>query len=229
MNGPFKMKPGRCDMPKSGRDIPTNMVNPIMQVDPRSGRKKAYGIFEDIPASAYQESESTSAYDNLAKHANYELLDIYKHEGRARREGYYKQQTPGAVDLYPNEKNSVGGKFTNFSSKATTIDPLSGKDIITQSAKMPNKDAKKYLDTQAKYAREGRKGAPKIKPAGISSSATISTTAFDGVKKDEKKTKKSSVDNRKAAPKPRYLSGYKGQQTGAGKAISAVSDLFTKY
>jgi hypothetical protein len=28
MNGPFKMKPGRGNMPKTGRDIPTNMVNP---------------------------------------------------------------------------------------------------------------------------------------------------------------------------------------------------------
>ena len=38
MNGPFKMKPGRGDMPKTGRDIPTSMVNPIMQTtDPRSG------------------------------------------------------------------------------------------------------------------------------------------------------------------------------------------------
>jgi hypothetical protein len=37
MNGPFKMKPGRDDMPKTGRDIPPNMVNPIMQVDPKSG------------------------------------------------------------------------------------------------------------------------------------------------------------------------------------------------
>ena len=124
MNGPFKMKPGRGNMPKTGKGLPKNMTNPIMQVDPRSGRKKAYGIFEDIPASAYQESESTSAYDNLAKYANYEPGNIYKHEGRARREGYYKQQTPGAVDLYPNEKNSIGGKFTGFSSKATTIDSL---------------------------------------------------------------------------------------------------------
>jgi hypothetical protein len=28
---------GRGNMPKTGRDIPTSMVNPIMQVDPRSG------------------------------------------------------------------------------------------------------------------------------------------------------------------------------------------------
>ena len=34
MNGPFKMKPGRGDMPKTGRDIPTNMVNPIKQNEP---------------------------------------------------------------------------------------------------------------------------------------------------------------------------------------------------
>ena len=75
----YNQSPGRMNMPKTGRDIPTNMVNPIMQIDPRSGRRKAYGIFEDIPASAYQESESTSAYDNLAKHANYDLGNIYKH------------------------------------------------------------------------------------------------------------------------------------------------------
>ena len=29
MNGPFKMKPGRGDMPKTGRGIPTQMKNPL--------------------------------------------------------------------------------------------------------------------------------------------------------------------------------------------------------
>jgi hypothetical protein len=29
MNGPFKMKPGRGDMPKTGRSIPTQMKNPL--------------------------------------------------------------------------------------------------------------------------------------------------------------------------------------------------------
>ncbi len=226
MNGPFKMKPGRGNMPKTGKGLPKDMTNPIMQVDPRSGRRKQYSIFEDIPASAYQESEATTAYDNLAKRSDHDLGKIYKNEGRARREGYYRKQTPGAVDIYPNEPNSVGGPSGGFSSKATTIDPLSGKDIISQSARMSNKDAKEYLDTQARYTREGRKGATKLKTAGVQPGATISTTAFDGVKKDKKKSKKSSVDNREAAPKPRYLGGYRGKQSVAGKAVSAVSDFF---
>ena len=29
MNGPFKMKPGRGAMPKTGRGIPTQMKNPL--------------------------------------------------------------------------------------------------------------------------------------------------------------------------------------------------------
>ena len=33
----YKQSPGRMNMPKTGRDIPTNMTNPIMQVNPRSG------------------------------------------------------------------------------------------------------------------------------------------------------------------------------------------------
>jgi hypothetical protein len=38
MNGPFKMKPGRGNMPKIGRGLPKDMTNPIMQTtDPRSG------------------------------------------------------------------------------------------------------------------------------------------------------------------------------------------------
>ena len=223
------MKPGRGNMPKTGKGLPKDMTNPIMQVNPRSGRRKAYSIFEDIPASAYQENEATTAYDNLAKRSNYDLGQIYKNEPRAKREGYYRQQTPGAVDIYPNEPNSVGGKYGGFSSKATTIDPLSGRDIISQSMKMSSKDAKEYLDTQAKYSREGRKGAQKLKTQPIAPVVDISTTAFDGVEKNKNKTKKSSVDNRKSAPKPRYLGGYRGGQTVAGKAISAVSDLFTRY
>ena len=39
MNGPFKMKPGRGDMPKTGRDIPTSMVNPIKQNEPKEDAK----------------------------------------------------------------------------------------------------------------------------------------------------------------------------------------------
>lgn len=228
MNGPFKMKPGRGNMPKTGKGLPKDMTNPIMQVDPRSGRRKTYSVFEDIPASAYQESEATTAYDNLAKRSDYDLGKVYKNEPRARREGYYRQQTPGAVDIYPNEPNSVGGKYTGFSSKATTIDPLSGKDIISQSMKMPSKDAKEYLDTQAKYSREGRKGAPKLKTQPISSTVDISTTAFDGVEKNKKKTEKPSIDTRKSTTN-RFQGGYRGKQTVAGKAVSAVSDLFTKY
>jgi len=38
MNGPFKMKPGRGNMPKTGKGLPKDMTNPIMQTtDPRSG------------------------------------------------------------------------------------------------------------------------------------------------------------------------------------------------
>ena len=39
MNGPFKMKPGRGDMPKTGKGLPKDMTNPIMQkIDIRTGR-----------------------------------------------------------------------------------------------------------------------------------------------------------------------------------------------
>jgi hypothetical protein len=46
MNGPFKMKPGRGNMPKTGKGLPKDMTNPIMQVDPRSGSS-----FKDYSAS----------------------------------------------------------------------------------------------------------------------------------------------------------------------------------
>jgi len=47
MNGPFKMKPGRGNMPKTGKGLPKDMTNPIMQTtDPRSGSS-----FKDYNAS----------------------------------------------------------------------------------------------------------------------------------------------------------------------------------
>jgi len=43
MNAPFKMKPGRGNLPKTGKDIPLNMKSPTYQTDPdpKTGAEKA--------------------------------------------------------------------------------------------------------------------------------------------------------------------------------------------
>jgi hypothetical protein len=38
MNGPFKMKPGRGNMPKTGKGLPKDMTNPIMKKDKNTGK-----------------------------------------------------------------------------------------------------------------------------------------------------------------------------------------------
>lgn len=38
MNGPFKMKPGRGNMPKTGKGLPKDMTNPIMQKEKHTGK-----------------------------------------------------------------------------------------------------------------------------------------------------------------------------------------------
>lgn len=42
MKSPFKMKPGRSNMPKTGRDIPLNMKSPAYMTDPdpKTGKAK---------------------------------------------------------------------------------------------------------------------------------------------------------------------------------------------
>jgi hypothetical protein len=38
MNGPFKMKPGRGNMPKTGKGLPKDMTNPIMLTGKHTGK-----------------------------------------------------------------------------------------------------------------------------------------------------------------------------------------------
>lgn len=38
MNGPFKMKPGRGNMPKTGKGLPKDMTNPIMLKEKHTGK-----------------------------------------------------------------------------------------------------------------------------------------------------------------------------------------------
>jgi hypothetical protein len=41
MKSPFKMKPGRGNMPKTGKDIPLNMKSPAYMTDNAGYKKKA--------------------------------------------------------------------------------------------------------------------------------------------------------------------------------------------
>lgn len=51
MNGPFKMKPGRGDMPKTGKGLPKDMTNPIMQtVEEAAAASRARGKMASVEA-----------------------------------------------------------------------------------------------------------------------------------------------------------------------------------
>ncbi len=51
MNGPFKMNPGRSDMPKTGKGLPKDMTNPIMQtVEEAAAASRARGKMASVEA-----------------------------------------------------------------------------------------------------------------------------------------------------------------------------------
>lgn len=73
MNSPFKMKPGRGNMPKTGNGIPPTLMcgSPMKQTDPRSGitkaqaREKIEKTFAEnsrrVAAETVAKSDSTAA------------------------------------------------------------------------------------------------------------------------------------------------------------------------
>jgi hypothetical protein len=73
MNSPFKMKPGRGNMPKTGNGIPPTLMScsPMKQTDPKSNitkaqaREKIDSIFSEnsrkVAAEAMAKSDSTAA------------------------------------------------------------------------------------------------------------------------------------------------------------------------
>tara|TARA_B100002019_G_scaffold282030_1_gene286796 strand:- start:405 stop:911 length:507 start_codon:yes stop_codon:yes gene_type:complete len=61
MNGPFKMKPGRGDMPKTGRDIPAQMQNPLMYKD-KKGKHTGKKVKITTPQGVEREIDTRSQY-----------------------------------------------------------------------------------------------------------------------------------------------------------------------
>ena len=49
MKAPFKMKPGRGNMPKTGKDIPLNMKSPMSMMDGPGDKEKKKAKVGEVP------------------------------------------------------------------------------------------------------------------------------------------------------------------------------------
>jgi hypothetical protein len=114
MNGPFKMKPGRSPFPKTGKGLPKDMTNPIMQrIDVRTGkptieREESGDVFEGktittkttTPRTVITTPEGDEAYAKLspegkkAQDAKFRELKDVK-EVKLKTSGLVKPKTSG--------------------------------------------------------------------------------------------------------------------------------------
>jgi hypothetical protein len=114
MNTPFKMKPGRGNMPKTGRDIPPTLMyaSPMNQTDPKSGmtkekaKEKIEGVFSENARRVAAEAVAKSDSVNVAKSA----MILGKSPKMAGREG---NKAANIARAKANIPNVVQGHYTS--------------------------------------------------------------------------------------------------------------------
>ena len=89
MNGPFKMKPGRGDMPKTGRGIQTNMVSPLNAFPIKKGTKLKEGESILVTGAGGRTSKVSSVQEAIAKRAE------------ARKAGVKDSTITGVTEVSP--------------------------------------------------------------------------------------------------------------------------------
>mgnify|MGYP003625337565 FL=1 len=187
----YKQNAGRGPMPKTGAGVPSALLQ-------KPPKPRAYGLGEDIPASAYNEDEQMSgsrrAYQNqsstgnLGDELNYQQKNVYS--DRSKLEGSYRKNTAGAKSsLDSQELRSGGFRGSNslpfVTSTATIRNPRTGANILDTAGRMDEKSGGQYLKDFAKKTKEGSKGTP-LKPKGL---VDMSTKTALMQRTDEKKGK----------------------------------------
>jgi hypothetical protein len=158
MNEPFKMKPGRGDMPKTGKGLPKDMTNPIMQVDPRSGSS-----FKDYSASDLIITDPvTKKYDGYGSNRTLRgrkgtntlasgetLFPGYSSESI----GTYKKGGETFQKIRPGAKAKSFGDYEKTAKKQSSrkinkgIDPIKAADIKSGTSRQAG-TFKQYLTTE---------------------------------------------------------------------------------
>ena len=187
----YKQNAGRGPMQKTGAGVPSA----LLQNPPKP---RAYGLGENIPASAYNEDEQMSgsrrAYQNQSSTGNsgddfnYQQTNVYS--DRSKLEGSYRKNTAGAKSsLDSRELRSGGFRGSNrlpfVTSTATIRNPRTGANILDTAERMDEKKGGQYLKDFAKKTKEGSKGTP-LKPKGL---VDMSTKTALLQRTDEKKGK----------------------------------------
>ena len=123
MNGPFKMKPGRSPFPKTGKGLPEDMTNPIMQVNPRSG----FSMPDIDPKSGLERYQKKKVSRDVVRKKDIMSSDAGKDA--------FKKVAKGAKDLsgFDISTQRVAGTFktqlpTSGKAKADFKDPFS--DVV---------------------------------------------------------------------------------------------------
>lgn len=114
MNGPFKMKPGRGDMPKTGKGLPKGMTNPIMQQT----------VSEETAAASRARGKMASVMSDIrsGKHKPGKKVKVTTSQGVEREIDTRSQYYKALQQRKEKKQNERSGEFKNVAiSKNKTL------------------------------------------------------------------------------------------------------------
>jgi len=110
MKSPFKMKPGRGNMPKTGKDIPLSMKSPMYMMDGPGDKEKKKAKVGEIPDQDEIKERFKGKYTVTPKKGKtneYTLMDKSGHSVSYKAGAKVEDKSKNIVDILntPTKKN----------------------------------------------------------------------------------------------------------------------------